>query len=123
MEAFGRRHGVKEALILRNKAHLKMPALLPVVQDARILDAVEGILAPTSCAGARASSSRSRAGPSSSRDSYYWDMAPADVVVWVALAPSTLENGAMRVVPRSHKAPARPHHASRGRQRQHAVHL
>lgn len=118
IEAFGRRHGVKEALILRNKAHLKMPGLLPVVQDARILDAVEGILGPDIlCWG----SSFFIKEPGGSefvawhQDSYYWDMAPADVcVVWVALAPSTIENGAMRVVPGSHKAPAQPHHASEG---------
>lgn len=116
IEAFGRRHQLKEALILRNKAHLRMPSLMPVIKTPAVLDAVEGILGPDIlCWG----SSFFIKEPGGSefvawhQDSYYWDMEPDDVcVVWIALAPSTLENGAMRVVPGSHVAPTRRHKAS-----------
>ena len=44
------------------------------------------------------------------QDSHYWGLEPDDVVsAWVAFAPSTIENGAMQVVPGSHKAPQFPH--------------
>jgi non-heme Fe2+,alpha-ketoglutarate-dependent halogenase len=40
-------------------------------------------------------------------------MTPDDVcVVWIALVDSTLANGAMRVVPGSHRTPAKPHKPS-----------
>lgn len=114
--AFGRRHQVKEALILRNKAHLRMPSLIPVIKSPAVLDAVEGILGPDIlCWG----SSFFIKEPGGSefvawhQDSYYWDMEPDDVcVVWIALQPSTLENGAMRVVPGTHAVPTKAHKAS-----------
>jgi non-heme Fe2+,alpha-ketoglutarate-dependent halogenase len=46
VEDFGRRNDVYEAHVLRNKADLKMPSLMPVVRDDRILDVVEGVLGP-----------------------------------------------------------------------------
>ena len=116
IEDFGRRHQVKEALILRNKAHLRMPSLIPVIKSPAVLNAVEGILGPDIlCWG----SSFFIKEPGGSefvawhQDSYYWDMEPDDVcVVWIALAPSTVDNGAMRVVPGSHAAPTKQHKAS-----------
>ncbi len=116
IEGFGRRHQLQEALILRNKAHLRMPSLIPVIKTPAVLDAVEGILGPDIlCWG----SSFFIKEPGGSefvawhQDSYYWDMTPDDVcVVWIALAPSTVENGAMRVVPGSHAKPTKDHKAS-----------
>jgi ectoine hydroxylase-related dioxygenase (phytanoyl-CoA dioxygenase family) len=44
------------------------------------------------------------------QDSFYWGLEPDDVVsAWVAFAPSTLENGAMQVIPGTHLAPQFPH--------------
>ena len=116
IEDFGRRHQLKEALILRNKAHLRMPSLIPVIKTPAVLDAVEGILGPDIlCWG----SSFFIKEPGGSefvawhQDSYYWDMEPDDVcVVWIALAPSTIDNGAMRVVPGTHAKPTKDHKAS-----------
>src|SRR5216110_82263 len=45
---------------LRHKTHLLFTWLDRLVRHPRILDAVEDVLGPTSCAGARASSSRRR---------------------------------------------------------------
>lgn len=40
------------------------------------------------------------------QDSNYWNIAPAELCsVWTALDPATIENGCMRVIPRSHKLP------------------
>jgi non-haem Fe2+, alpha-ketoglutarate-dependent halogenase len=47
------------------------------------------------------------------QDAYYWGLEPDDVVsAWIALAPSTLENGAMQVIPGSHKLPSLAHRKS-----------
>jgi ectoine hydroxylase-related dioxygenase (phytanoyl-CoA dioxygenase family) len=115
VEGFGRRHGVKEALILRNKAHLKMPSLLPVVRHEAILDAVESVIGPDIlCWGSsffiKEPGGREVVGWH--QDAYYWDIEGDVVVAWVAIIPSTLENGAMRVLPGTHRAPALPHGAS-----------
>jgi ectoine hydroxylase-related dioxygenase (phytanoyl-CoA dioxygenase family) len=38
-------------------------------------------------------------------DGHYWPIRPlANCTVWVALEPSTIENGCLRVIPRSHRA-------------------
>ena len=39
------------------------------------------------------------------QDGHYWPIRPlANCTVWVALDPSTIENGCLRVIPRSHRA-------------------
>src|SRR4029079_3070292 len=41
---------------------------------------------------------------SGQQDRTYWGLDPADIVTaWVALSESTAENGAMRVIPDTHK--------------------
>ncbi len=116
IEAFGKRHNLSEAKILRNKAHLKMPSLIPAVQHPRVLDAVEGILGTDILCWGSSFFIKEPGGSevvSWHQDSYYWDMEPDDVcVVWIALVASTEENGAMKVVPGSHAKPTVPHHAS-----------
>lgn len=116
VETFGRRHGLREAHVLRNKAHLKMPSLTSVVTDPRILDHVEGILGPDILCWGSSLFIKEPGGPEIvawHQDSYYWDMTPDDVcVAWLALVESTPENGAMRVLPGSHQAPALVHRAS-----------
>lgn len=116
IEDFGRRNDVYEPLVLRNKAHLKMPSLMPVIRDDRVLDVVEGILGPDIlCWGSSVFIKEPHAPDYVAwhQDSYYWDMVPNDVcVVWIALIESTEENGAMRVVPGSHLWTPAPHRAS-----------
>src|SRR5262249_27997687 len=44
------------------------------------------------------------------QDLTYWGLEPADIVTaWIALSESTLENGAMRVIPGSHTLEVLPH--------------
>src|SRR6185312_3616744 len=44
------------------------------------------------------------------QDSTYWGLEPPDIVsAWVAFSDSTPENGAMRVIPASHKLDQVPH--------------
>lgn len=116
VEAFGRRHELREALVLRNKAHLKMPALGEIVSDARVLDQVEGILGPDILCWGSSLFIKEPGGPETvawHQDSYYWDMTPDDVcVVWLALIESTPANGAMQVLPGSHRGAALAHRAS-----------
>jgi chlorinating enzyme len=116
VEAFGRRHALREAHVLRNKAHLKMPSLTPVVTDPRILDLVEGILGPDILCWGSSLFIKEPGGPEVvawHQDSYYWDMTPSDVcVLWLALIESTPENGAMRVVPGTHREPTLQHRSS-----------
>jgi len=45
------------------------------------------------------------------QDSTYWGLEPPDIITaWVALSDSTLANGAMRVIPRSHMMDQLAHH-------------
>ncbi len=116
VEDFGRRNNVHEPIVLRNKAHLKMPSLMPVIRDDRVLDVVEGILGPDILCWGSSLFIKEPGAPEYvawHQDSYYWDMTPDDVcVVWIALIESNEENGAMRVVPGSHKWKPAPHRAS-----------
>lgn len=116
VEAFGARHEIAEALVLRNKAHLKMPSLTGVITDPRVLDAVEGILGPDILCWGSSLFIKEPGTPhyvAWHQDAYYWDMEPDDVcVVWIALIRSTAENGAMRVVPGTHLTPPAPHKPS-----------
>ena len=116
VEEFGRRHGVREAHVLRNKAHLKMPSLADIVCDARILDQVEAILGPDLLCWGSSLFIKEPGGAETvawHQDAYYWDMTPGDVcVVWLALIESTEENGAMRVLPGSHATAPLAHRAS-----------
>jgi phytanoyl-CoA dioxygenase PhyH len=91
------------------KPHLLIPWLWDIVNDARILDPVEDLLGPdilcfaTSFIIKNADSERYVAWH---QDATYWGLsAPTAVTAWVALSPSTPENGCVRFVPGSHRAP------------------
>jgi Phytanoyl-CoA dioxygenase (PhyH) len=45
------------------------------------------------------------------QDAPYWNLEPTDAIVslWISLTASTRENGCMRMVPGTHRAPPRPH--------------
>jgi len=44
------------------------------------------------------------------QDATYWGLTPHDVVTaWIALTPSTVENGCLRVIPGTHVQPILPH--------------
>jgi ectoine hydroxylase-related dioxygenase (phytanoyl-CoA dioxygenase family) len=92
---------------LRHKSHLLFTWLNNLIRHPRILDAVEDVLGPNIlCWGSSffIKEPRNPAFVSWHQDSTYWGLDPADVVTaWVALSDSVAANGAMRVIPGSHK--------------------
>jgi Phytanoyl-CoA dioxygenase (PhyH) len=98
---------------LRQKSHLLFTWLNDLIRHERILDAVEDVIGPNIlCWGTSffIKEPRTRSFVSWHQDSTYWGLDPADIVTaWVALSPSTEQNGAMRVVPGSHTMAQVPH--------------
>ena len=113
LEAYERASGEKATLAIRNKGHLKMQLLYELVHDARVLDAVESVLGPNILCWSSSLFVKDPMDPAFvawHQDSYYWGLEPDDVVsAWIAFAPSNLENGAMQVIPGSHKERRFPH--------------
>jgi len=91
----------------RHKPHLLFTWLDELIRHPRILDAVEDVIGPDIlCWGTSffIKEPRNPAFVSWHQDSTYWGLDPADIVTaWVALSDSTVENGAMRVVPGTQK--------------------
>jgi len=113
LEAYERESGEKATLVIRNKGHLKLRCLYDLVHDARILDAVESVIGPDILCWSSSLFVKEPGDPAFvawHQDSFYWGLEPDDVVsAWIAFAPSTLENGAMQVIPGTHLAPQFPH--------------
>jgi hypothetical protein len=99
---------------LRHKTHLLFPFLADLVRHPRILDAVEDLLGPDILCWSSNFFIKEAADPafvSWHQDSTYWGLSAPDVATaWVALTPSTAENGAMAMIPGSHKFDQMPHH-------------
>jgi hypothetical protein len=97
---------------LNAKPHLLIPWAWDIVHDARILDAVEDLIGPDILCWA--SSFIVKNGDDGRyvawhQDATYWGLSePKAVTVWVALTPSTRENGCVRFLPGTHRR-ARPH--------------
>ncbi len=98
---------------LRTKAHLRCPALLDLVRHSAILDAIEGLIGPDLLCRSVSIFLKEPGDPAHvawHQDAAYWGLEPPDVVTaWVALTDSTVENGALRVLSGSHRAPLLPH--------------
>ncbi|WP_428535637.1 phytanoyl-CoA dioxygenase family protein [Rhodopila sp.] len=98
---------------LRHKSHLLFTWLNDLVRHPAILDAVEDVIGPNIlCWGGSffIKEPRHPGFVSWHQDSTYWGLDPADVVTaWVALSDSTPANGAMRVIPGTHKLDQVPH--------------
>jgi non-heme Fe2+,alpha-ketoglutarate-dependent halogenase len=98
---------------LRNKPHLLLTWLDGLVRHPGVLDAVEQVIGPNILAWGSSFFIKEPRNPSFvswHQDSTYWGLEPADIVTaWVALSESTPENGAMRVIPGSHKLDQAPH--------------
>ena len=91
---------------IRQKSHLLFTWLNDLIRHEKILDAVEDVIGlDILCWGTSffIKEPRNPAFVSWHQDSTYWGLDPADVVTaWVALSDSTVENGAMRVMPATH---------------------
>jgi non-heme Fe2+,alpha-ketoglutarate-dependent halogenase len=114
LEAFEAGAGAVLAGKLRHKTHLLFTWLNDLVRHPGILDAVEDVIGPNIlCWGSSffIKEPRNPGFVSWHQDSTYWGLDPADVVTaWVALSDSTAANGAMRVIPGTHKLDQVPHH-------------
>ena len=98
---------------LRHKSHLLFTWLNALVRHPNILDAVEDLIGPDILCWGTSFFIKEPRNPgfvSWHQDSTYWGLDPADVVTaWVALSDSTATNGAMRVMPGTHKLEQVPH--------------
>jgi non-haem Fe2+, alpha-ketoglutarate-dependent halogenase len=98
---------------LRHKTHLLFPFLAELVRHRSILDAIEDVLGPDILCWSSNFFIKEAADPafvSWHQDSTYWGLSAPDVATaWVALTPSTAENGAMAMVPGSHRFDQMPH--------------
>jgi non-heme Fe2+,alpha-ketoglutarate-dependent halogenase len=98
---------------LRHKSHLLFPFLADLVRHPRLLDAIEDVLGPDLLCWTSNFFIKEAANPafvSWHQDSTYWGLsAPEVATAWVALTPSTEANGAMAVIPGSHKSDQIPH--------------
>jgi len=98
---------------LRSKCHLLLTWVDEIVRHANVLDAVEGIIGPNILVWGTSffiKEPRNKSFVSWHQDLTYWGLEPADIITaWIALSPSTRENGAMRVLPASHTMEVLPH--------------
>ena len=98
---------------LRHKTHLLFPWLADLVRHPRILDAVEDLYGPDLLCWTTnffIKEEESSSFVSWHQDSTYWGLNRPDVVTaWVAFTPANASNGAMEVIPNSHKLDQIPH--------------
>lgn len=98
---------------LRNKPHLALAWADELIRHPVILDAVEDVLGPNLLCWSSSlfvKDAHDTGYISWHQDSTYWGLSHPDVITaWVALSPSTRENGCMRVDPGTHLLEQLPH--------------
>ena len=106
LEAIERERGGPLGGELRHKGHLLFAWLDALIRHPPILDAVEDILGPDLLCWSSSffiKEARDPAFVSWHQDSTYWGLSEPDVVTaWVAFSASSVESGAMRMVPGTH---------------------
>jgi non-haem Fe2+, alpha-ketoglutarate-dependent halogenase len=106
LEVFESEH-TEARRVLRNKSHLLLTWLDDLIRVPAILDAVEDLIGPNILCWGSSFFIKDAHDPSYvswHQDSTYWGLEPPDIVTaWVALSESDEGNGAMRVIPGSHK--------------------
>jgi hypothetical protein len=112
LEAFEAASGPMEGTV-RHKPHLLFTWLNDLIRHPLILDAVEDVIGPDIlCWGTSffIKEARNPGYVSWHQDSTYWGLEPPDIITaWVAFTDSTAANGAMRVIPGTHKLDQAPH--------------
>jgi non-haem Fe2+, alpha-ketoglutarate-dependent halogenase len=87
--------------------HLMLPWVYQIASHPRVLDAVEGAIGPNILVWGSdwfVKFARDPAFISWHQDGAYWGLNPPKVTTaWIALSPSTLENGCMQVMPGTQK--------------------
>jgi hypothetical protein len=113
LEDYERRTGGPLRGNLRHKAHLLFPFLSEIVRNPRLLDAIEDLYGSNLFCWTSnffIKEARNPAFVSWHQDATYWGLSAPDVVsAWIALTPSNMANGAMGVMPGSHKKQQLPH--------------
>ena len=119
LQEFESRTGVPLRGDLRHKSHLLFPWLADLVRNTKIVDAVEDLYGPDLLCWTSTffiKEARNPAFVSWHQDSTYWGLSEPDVVTaWVALTPSNRSNGAMLVIPGTHKMDQIPHRDTYGK--------
>lgn len=94
---------------LKIKGHLAAPWIVELARNRNILDAVESLIGPNImlfAASIFAKPGKDGSYVSWHQDSAYFGLDPHDeVTAWVALTESNMANGALQVMPGSHKGP------------------
>jgi non-heme Fe2+,alpha-ketoglutarate-dependent halogenase len=112
LEAFEATGGGMQGAV-RHKPHLLFTWLNDLIRHPRILDAVEDVIGPDILCWGTSFFIKERRNPgyvSWHQDSTYWGLEPPDIITaWVAFTDSNAANGAMRVIPASHKLDQAPH--------------
>jgi non-haem Fe2+, alpha-ketoglutarate-dependent halogenase len=103
LEAIEAANGGRLPARINQKPHLLFPWLNELIRHPRILDAVEDVLGPDLLCWSAQFFAKNGGDPSYvswHQDATYWGLSSPDVVTaWVALTPSTVQSGCMRVVP------------------------
>ena len=107
LETVERAHGGPLGGELRHKSHLLFTWLNELIRHPRIVDVVEDLLGPNLLCWSSSffiKEARDPAFVSWHQDSTYWGLSEPDVVTaWVAFSESSIESGAMRMVPGTHR--------------------
>lgn len=97
----------------RNNAHYVLPVLDQITHDSRILDAVQDVIGPDILVAGTTlfiKEPETKGFISWHQDARYIGLEPHDWVTgWLAISNVTEENGCMRMIPGSHKAPLVEH--------------
>ncbi len=113
LERHEARFGGELPKALRHKPHLTMRWADELIHHPRILDAVEDVIGPDILCWESVIFAKGPKTPDYiawHQDITYWGLGSDDVVTaWVALSPSTVESGCMRVVPGTHTREVVPH--------------
>ena len=113
LEGFERSQGRPLAPEQRNKLHLVFTWLDDLVRHPKIIEALTPVTGPDILCWSSSFFIKEPHDPafiSWHQDATYWGLSEPDAIttIWVALSPSTLESGCMKVVPESHRS-AVPH--------------
>src|SRR5689334_7370792 len=113
LETFEAADGAPLPSKFRQKTHLLFTGLAELIREPAILDVVEGIVGSDILVWQTTlfiKEAHDESFVSWHQDSTYWGLSEPEVVTaWVALSPSTLESGCVRVVPGTHVLDQVPH--------------
>ena len=98
---------------LTTKSHLLSRTLWDIVHTPAIVEAAAAVIGPDLLVWGAGFFKKPAGSPdfvSWHQDATYWGLEPPDIVTaWLALSPSSVESGCLRVVPGSHRWPIMPH--------------